>query len=775
MPEAIAETKPHRLFAWPRYDKPGDLLALAQIFGPVLADRADVRLCLRHDEAVDPPIADAMHALEAAFTAALGNDVDVDVLLVNDALDDAGWAALAPTVTTVLLLPSSLEPARRKRLTDLRRPMVATGDDLRLQMNSAGQAPKVTAIVSTYKSALFMRGCLEDLVAQTLYAKGQLEIIVIDSGSPEDEGAIVRDVQQRHPSIRYLRTERETLYAAWNRAVKLARGAYLTNANTDDRHRADALELLAATLDGHADVAVVYADQAVTRQPNETFARHSATGRFDWPAFSWGALQQRCIVGPQPMWRRSLHDRWGIFDEQFTVAGDYEFWMRIGRDEKFLRVPEILGLYYQNGAGLEYASGERTAIETIEIQRRYRDVGKPAAAQPTAAATATAAPAAPHKDPLVSVIMPTYNRPDFLLRALDSLTQQTFADFEVVVVNDAGAPIEALLDRYADKLAITYVRQARNHDRSAARNAGIRVARGQLIAYLDDDDCYLANHLETLVGALADGQHKVAFTEAVLVSEQKTNGHYTAGGQIMRMALPFHRERLLVYNDIPILCLMHHRSCLDEVGFFDETLGTHEDWDLLIRLAYRFFFVQVRKLTAAISWREDGTSTTSGRRQDFRHTLALIHERYKDLAAQNPEVLARQQSARDGLTVPSAPVSAPASASASPGAAPVTPVERACDLMTRAQAAFLQGEVARARQILTGGVDLAPQVPEVVVALADVFATEGNVTTACDLLTQIVRMHPTRFEAAERRAEIVAEASERTRAQQAAQRAFSAH
>jgi thioredoxin-like negative regulator of GroEL len=101
-------------------------------------------------------------------------------------------------------------------------------------------------------------------------------------------------------------------------------------------------------------------------------------------------------------------------------------------------------------------------------------------------------------------------------------------------------------------------------------------------------------------------------------------------------------------------------------------------------------------------------------------------------------------------------------------------MERAHDLMTRAQALFIQGEVGRARQLLASGVDLAPQVPALVVALADVFATEGNVNAACDLLTQVARLHPTNHEASDRRAEILAEASERTLAQQAAQRAFTA-
>jgi hypothetical protein len=166
MPSSISTAKTHRLFAWPRYDRPQDLQALAQTFAPLLANRPDTSLTLRHDPALDPPIADAAKALEAALIAALGADADLDVLLVDDDLDDAGWRALAESTTAVLQLPSSLEPRRRHRLAMLGRPVLITVDDLRRQLAGAMAAvvapvvvpalakvapsvPTVTAIVST--------------------------------------------------------------------------------------------------------------------------------------------------------------------------------------------------------------------------------------------------------------------------------------------------------------------------------------------------------------------------------------------------------------------------------------------------------------------------------------------------------------------------------------------------------------------------------------------------------------------------------------------------
>ena len=166
--------------------------------------------------------------------------------------------------------------------------------------------PLVTAIVSTYNSEKYIRGCLEDLEAQTL--SDRLEIIVVDSGSRQNERLVIEEFQQRYDNIRYIRSDdRETIYAAWNRAIVEARGRYLTNANTDDRHRADAYERMVAELEENLDVSLVYADSAVTRMPNAGFDQAPVEGYFRWPEFDARHLFSVCYIGPQPMWRRSLH------------------------------------------------------------------------------------------------------------------------------------------------------------------------------------------------------------------------------------------------------------------------------------------------------------------------------------------------------------------------------------------------------------------------------------------------------------------------------------
>ena len=213
----------------------------------------------------------------------------------------------------------------------------------------------VSAIVSTYNSEKFIRGCLEDLENQTIADK--LEIIVINSGSQENEEAIVHEYQQKHNNIVYIKTEqREGIYTAWNRAIKVARGTFLTNANTDDRHREDALEIMSETLLTNPDVALVYGDQICTDTPNCTFANHHAIEMAKRPEYSQERLLFGCCVGSQPMWRKSLHNELGYFDDTLTCAGDWDFWLRISISSryKFKHIPEFLGLYYYNENGIEH-------------------------------------------------------------------------------------------------------------------------------------------------------------------------------------------------------------------------------------------------------------------------------------------------------------------------------------------------------------------------------------------------------------------------------------
>ena len=110
-------------------------------------------------------------------------------------------------------------------------------------------------------------------------------------------------------------------------------------------------------------------------------------------------------------------------------------------------------------------------------------------------------------------------------------------------------------------------------------------------------------------------------------------------GRDQPYAYDYDYQRLLVRNYIPVLlCLMHRRACLEEVGMFDENLFVHEDWDLWIRLGSVYPFAHIARTTAEFTWRTDGTSMTSCDHEAFCRTTDIIYRKYFPSVAGHSEV-----------------------------------------------------------------------------------------------------------------------------------------
>jgi glycosyltransferase involved in cell wall biosynthesis len=309
---------------------------------------------------------------------------------------------------------------------------------------------------------------------------------------------------------------------------------------------------------------------------------------------------------------------------------------------------------------------------------------------------------ADRKNPLVSVIVPTLNRPAMLQDALASIAAQTYSPIEVIVVNDAGVDVEGVVSRFGLKERIVYLKHAINKGLPTARNTGLKAASGDYIAYLDDDDVYYPDHIHTLVSFLLASDYKVAYTDAYQADQCKLSSFwrnfftiqdqstrettllyscsrvvprrcltflyqifrsripyvelnhsevdlFTRGGGaylIVKRTIPFShdfdREMILVRNLMPVLCVMHHRSCLERTGLFDEALTSHEDWDLWIRMSQEHNFAHIRKPTCEYSRRTDGSSMTSAIRADFRRTMEFIYVKYSYLTL-SPKVVEAQK------------------------------------------------------------------------------------------------------------------------------------
>ena len=232
---------------------------------------------------------------------------------------------------------------------------------------------RVTAVISTYNAERFIAKRLQNLVDQTLYKKGELEIIVVDSNSPENERAVVEQFSEQYSNIVYHRTsQRETVYAAWNRGIELAHGEYFVNANTDDRFSPDALEVMADSLDAYPEYDAAYGNWVYTRTPNDTFKSSAAKRLFVYPEFHPGLFFYLQITSHASFVRRSVIDKIGPFDGGYTVFGDREFMFRFAATgHKALKLDRTVGLYLENPTSVERANKEIGMQECAALYDDY--------------------------------------------------------------------------------------------------------------------------------------------------------------------------------------------------------------------------------------------------------------------------------------------------------------------------------------------------------------------------------------------------------------------
>jgi glycosyltransferase involved in cell wall biosynthesis len=190
--------------------------------------------------------------------------------------------------------------------------------------------------------------------------------------------------------------------------------------------------------------------------------------------------------------------------------------------------------------------------------------------------------------PTVSVIIPAYNIAPYIAETLDSVFAQTFTDFEVIVVND-GSPdtedFERALAPYLDRLV--YLKQE-NGGASVARNAGLRAARSEFVAFLDGDDLWLPNYLEEQMKFMQTRGCDLACADAIFFGDESKNGatYMTAWMDDAPQAGDFTFLELVdAKRSVITSGVVARRQSIVNVGLFDEELRRAQDFDLWLRLA----------------------------------------------------------------------------------------------------------------------------------------------------------------------------------------------
>jgi len=532
--------------------------------------------------------------------------------------------------------------------------------------------PLITVVILSYNNAKYIGRCIESVLSQDVEG---LELIVLDDASTDGSEAVISRFLG-DPRISYVRNEKNMgLNANWNKACKSGSGKYIAILGSDDFFYPGHLKDLVDTLEANPNCILAYCPCVWVDEDDRVIRVATHPGH---PAQSYIGgrneladllIYDNYITPSAVVIRRKELVADGPFDPEVKLAGDWDLWCRLAiRNPNFAFVnrPSVAYRIHPGQVSHQfYSSGDPLYDHLVIVEKILKSEAAPrlkgsedriwaliearvkAYSQyldqetlkrvesikcalerlKTAESRSVAV-----EGPLVSVIVPTYNRPDLLMRALGSIREQTYPNIEIVVINDFGVDVADLTTWLSQEVNLVYVRHGKNRGLAAARNTGLRIARGEIITYLDDDDVFLPNHVATVVEHLKKGDTPFVYTEAEYVLESTEHGQM----KVVSRGQPdsgFHysKERLHVCNFIPVNTWGHWKSIIDKIGYFDESFDNHEDWEFLLRCSREFDLRHIPKITVQVHQRVRADNMLHRERHKFYDTFQRIYAKYDDL------------------------------------------------------------------------------------------------------------------------------------------------
>ncbi|MBV8245664.1 MAG: glycosyltransferase [Candidatus Eremiobacteraeota bacterium] len=557
--------------------------------------------------------------------------------------------------------------------------------------------PWLGVLVLNYNYSRFLPKTIESILAQDF---GDFHLWIVDDCSTDDSLEVIRRYAAGDSRIRIHALEKNL---GANRAaavgVRLLDGKYATLCNADDFFFPGAFRYGKDFMDAHPDVDLLYDSGSFADEQGRAYGAFVGTAGY----FVRKPSQLRNIqayddrnelvdlivngvyLGAGGTFTRTeLLQRIGFPEhEEAQQTSDYEFSVGIaasGAKISFRNFTTYADRQHGGNSRLKYIRSmgpiyrglfhiiEKYVTEDVADMVRYRREDllrrmdelvttaradpevwkivepKASAVVPVIRERLARIAASPRRDPAkwprVSVIVPVRGEDLILLAdALESIAAQTYEDWEIVAVGCTRLNLGPIISNFPFAAKIRYFEQCEWVNRASARNVGLKLARGEIMTYLDEGNVFKPTHLAALVGAIDGSGLRLVRNRASFELFRRTpldgmTSRFMYSEPIFEGPLaveyPPQSSSTLVWNNAPLNAMGHHRACILDAGYFDETLDAYDDWEYVLRLSSFFAKVGVTDMTG-VDVRinlDDPSSATIPKKSVIDASVQKIYSRY---------------------------------------------------------------------------------------------------------------------------------------------------
>ncbi len=487
----------------------------------------------------------------------------------------------------------------------------------------------VSIIVPVFNGIQYTQACYRALC--NTCDKLNIEIIFVDNASTDGTSEWLRQISKQDVRVSIIQNKESRGFSgAVNQGIVISSGKYISLVNADTIPGVGWLENLIEAMNAQPRYGIL---SPCTNYPGEGLQiDNDAIGvkADDVDEYAEGIAGRKGIIPVSHrlmffcvLIRRELVDQIGLLDEGYLRGyfEDDDYCMRTILAGYQLGVVQNAFVYHYGSFSIKENKVDYVKHFEENKKRFFLKASRLSVAMPLKSGK-------DQKNPLVSVILRTVNRPGLLNNALNSLANQTCQHFEVIIVNDGGPDIPDILEDYKQFLNIQYIHNGISKGRTAALNIGIRQANGEWLCFLDDDDIFYPWFIGAMLQA-AGGNRKSNFYYGqharVLLDPDYPNVIKSLG---FTTPFDYDRKELLIGNKIPINTWFVKKATVLEIGGFDETFNALEDYDFILKFSERYPLVLVRNTISEYRFYLSQQNTISNSRDEMMIALSRIYDRY---------------------------------------------------------------------------------------------------------------------------------------------------